>query len=34
MITCLRDMKCTVHDPEVMGSNSGWVELGMCSTSV
>ena len=25
----LRDMKCTVHDLEVMGSNPGWIELGV-----
>ena len=30
----LRDMKCTIHDLEVMGSNPGWVELWVCSTSV
>ena len=30
----LRDMKCTVHDPEVMGPNLGRVKLGVCSTSV
>ena len=30
----LRDMKCTVHDLEVMGLNPGWVELGVHSTSV
>ena len=27
------DMKCTVHDLEVMGSNPGWVELRVRSTS-
>ena len=31
---CLRNMKCTVHDLVVMGSNPSQVELGMCSTSV
>ena len=25
----LRNMKCTVHDLEIMGSNPGWVELRM-----
>ena len=30
---CLRDMKCSVHHLEVMGSNSGRVEFGMCSMS-
>ena len=30
----LRDMKCTVRDLEVMGSNPDWVELGVHSTSV
>ena len=30
----LRDMKCTVHDLEVMGSNPYLLELGMRSTSV
>ena len=30
----LRDMKCTVHDLEVMGWNPGQVELGVRSTSV
>ena len=23
----LRDMKCTVHDLEVMGSNPGWARV-------
>ena len=27
------DMKCTVHDLQVMHSNRGEVELGVCSTS-
>ena len=31
---CLWDMKCTVHDLEVMGSNTGRVELWVRSTSV
>ena len=30
----LRDIKCTVHDLEVMGSNTGRVELGLHSTSI
>ena len=29
----LRDMKCTVHNLEVMSLNPGRVELGVCSTS-
>ena len=28
-----KDMKCTVHDLKVMGSNPGKVELGEGSTS-
>ena len=28
------DMKCTVHDLEVMGSNPSWVELRVRSTSL
>ena len=28
-----REIKCTVHDLEVMGSNPGQVELGIHSTS-
>ena len=31
---CLRDVKCIVHDLEFMGSNPGWVELGVHNTSV
>ena len=31
---CLRDMKCTVDDLEVMGLNPGWVELGVRIPSV
>ena len=31
---CLRNMKCTVHDLEVICSNPSWVELGVFSTSV
>ena len=27
-------MKCTVHDLDIMGSNFGQVELGVCSASV
>ena len=30
----LRDIKCTVHDLDVMGLNPSWVELGVHSTSV
>ena len=30
----LHNLKCTVHNLEVMGSNRGQVELGVCSTSV
>ena len=30
----LRDMKCTVHDLKVMGSNPGQVELGVRSSFV
>ena len=30
----LRDMKCIVRNLEVMGSNPGQVEPGMCGTSV
>ena len=30
----LMDMKPTVHDLDVMGSNPGLDELGACSTSV
>ena len=30
----LSDMKCTVRDLEVMGSNLDWVKLRMRSTSV
>ena len=30
----LKDMNCTVHDMEVMGSNPGRVELGVYGTSV
>ena len=29
MLHGLIDMKCTVHDLEVMSSNPGWVELKM-----
>ena len=28
------DMKCAVHDLQVMGSNHGWVELEVNSASV
>ena len=31
---CFGDIKCTVHDLEVMASNPGQVELGVHSTSV
>ena len=31
---CLRDMKCTVHDLEFMGSHPGQVQLGVRSTVV
>ena len=31
---CLRDMKCTVHDLEVMGLNPGRVKLGRHGTAV
>ena len=30
----LKDMKCTVHDLEVMHSDPSQIELGVCSTSV
>ena len=30
----LRDMKCTVHDQEIIGSNPCRFELGVRSTSV
>ena len=30
----LRNMKCAVHDLEIMGSNLGQVELGVLSASV
>ena len=33
-VSVLRDMRCTVHDLEVKGSNTDWVELGVHSTSV
>ena len=25
----IRDMKCSVYDPDIMGSNPRWVELGV-----
>ena len=31
---CLMDMKCTVHNLEVIGVNTGWCELGVCINSV
>ena len=31
---CLRDMKCAVHNLEVMGLIPGWVELGVHGPSV
>ena len=29
---CLRDLKSTVHDLEVMGLNPGWVKGEVCNT--